>query len=255
MPRKHIRKATFIYWLIDVRPETIADGWPNGKPFYCGKTVQSLSTRLNHHKSAGKYNLSRLVSKRIHECGEHVSIKLVEMVDAEQDWIEREKHWIAILRYSFPGGANISAGGQGVLGYIPSEETLLKLTAASRRKASCPEFRARLSKACTGRKYSAETRAKVGAAQRGKKISDAHRAIISATHKGKPKSEEQRAKMSAATKGKSKSEEHRAKIIERLIKSPPAKGKGKPKSEEHRAKLSEATENWYKRQKMETMNV
>lgn len=190
MRRKETR-PTSIYWLVDTRTNT---------PFYCGKTVQKIEHRLHKHKSDISVNPHRPISKKLSECKENVRICVVEVVPAADDWTVREKHWIALLRKSFPDVVNIADGGQGVSGYIPTEATRQKLTIVNRRKAADPAFRARLSIACTGRRYSDETKAKVGAAHKGKTISPEHRAILSAAHKGKPKSAEQRAKMSASAK-------------------------------------------------------
>jgi hypothetical protein len=62
-------RPTSIYWLIDVRPETIAAGWLQGLPFYAGKTDREPEKRLREHQ--GDDVLPSPKSLRILECGEH----------------------------------------------------------------------------------------------------------------------------------------------------------------------------------------
>lgn len=117
---------TSIYWLVDVRPETIAAGWSNGRPFYCGKTVLTLSKRFRRHWYAAKYHPRRLLSKRLNACGDHVQIHQVDVVLPLMDWAFIECRWIWILRTHFPGGANATDGGEGLLGRIQSREERTK---------------------------------------------------------------------------------------------------------------------------------
>ncbi|WP_156436065.1 GIY-YIG nuclease family protein [Bradyrhizobium pachyrhizi] len=130
--RRRNARPTFIYWLIDIRPETIAAGWSNGQPFYCGKTVEEPRIRLNGHRAKAKLWPSRKTHQRIIECGDDIRIQVMETVPVASDWVAREKHWIELLRFSFPGATNVSAGGVGTPGQIPSSETRAKRAVSTR---------------------------------------------------------------------------------------------------------------------------
>lgn len=153
MLRQKNTKSTYIYWLMDIRPETIAAGWLQGLPFYCGKTVVSPKERLRRHwNSAPKFPLRRS-AKYINDCGKHVRIVVMEVVPPEGKWDERERYWIETSRRLFPDiMTNMSDGGDGVPGLIHSAETLRKLSTALR-----------------GRKLSQEHCAKIGALHLGMK--------------------------------------------------------------------------------------
>lgn len=113
-----------IYWLLDMRPETVEAGFSEGRPFYCGKTVQSEKQRLGQHKIHAQRHPEREHSKRIFECGEHLAIKVMETVQPDENWASREKHWIAYLRSRFSGVTNVSDGGE-TGGFRSSEKTKL----------------------------------------------------------------------------------------------------------------------------------
>ena len=88
---------------------------------------------------------------------------------------------------------NLTDGGEGSVGYKPTEEHRRKLSNANKGslpttsgRPLTPEHRNKLSRALTGRKHSAETRAK---------ISDAAK-----LRRGRPVSPNTRAKLSAAVK-------------------------------------------------------
>lgn len=63
---------------------------------------------------------------------------------------------------------NMTEGGEGSKGYITSEETKAKQSAANKGKIRSAETKANISKARTGTKASEETKAKMSKARRGK---------------------------------------------------------------------------------------
>lgn len=217
MPRRSNIHPTTIYWLIDVRPDTLTSH-PSGKPFYCGKTIKAPSVRLNGHCADARRSSSRPIAKRLNECGDHIRIDLVETVPVGDNWQEREQFWIATLRHFYPDCVNVQRGGEGTPGLIHSKEARAKMSAARKGKARGP--------------LSAKHRANLSAAKRGKKhsqpVSAEHRAKLSAAGKGRIISEEWRAKLSAAATGKRLSAEHRAKVGQA--------GKGRKQSAETIAK-------------------
>lgn len=181
MPRRPNNRSTLIYWLLDMRPETIAAGWHSGQPFYCGKTVEGAQVRLVGHRACAKRYPQRATSRRVNECGEYLRLEIMETVLPGGDWVAREKHWISILRFSFPGGTNVADGGQGCAGMIMSEATKQKIGSANR-----------------GRKPSAQTVQASLAVRAGKKLAPDHIAKIRVTLTGKPKSEAHKTAAKAA---------------------------------------------------------
>jgi hypothetical protein len=177
-------RSTNIYWLIDVRPETIASGWPIGKPFYCGKTVNSAhQRRLDHKYEAAKG--TRKIHARVRECGENFRIQVMEIVPPGVDWSAREKHWIYLLRGSFPDNCNSADGGAGAPGRIVTEETRAKISAASKRQRHTPEAKAKITAFLTGRKWKPESIEKMRNSLRGRKLSPEQCAAISARNKAR----------------------------------------------------------------------
>jgi hypothetical protein len=152
MPRKPNTKPTTIYWLVDVRPETLTTR-PNGLPFYCGKTIQAPHERLKRHKNAAERFPGRAISQRLAACANHVRIHVVEIVSTSDDWSDKEKRWIELLRATFPGVVNTTNGGQGAPGLIHSVGT---------RKA--------ISAKLLGRKHNAARVANISAAVKGCKM-------------------------------------------------------------------------------------
>jgi hypothetical protein len=245
MPRLPNTRPTSIYWLFDMRPETLVE-WPKGRPFYCGKSIYDPPSRLRDHRASARKYPNRLISIWLNNCTVHVRVQTMEIVPPDGDWRERERFWIHTIRLLHPGGANIANGGEGAPGLIHTPDTRMKIGKASSARKRTPfseEARARMSAAHLGKKLgprspehnakfqrrcSDETREKISAALKGKKRSAAHRAKLSATLTGRKLgaySAEHRAKISAAKKGKP----------------------GRPHSEETRVKLSIATRARYEK--------
>src|SRR5580704_6086189 len=115
MPRCKRAVPTFIYWLIDTRTEP-------GRPFYCGKTIRKVEYRLKSHLHTAAARPNRALSVRLFECGESIRVQTMEVVPIDGDWAARERHWIAVLRGSFPEAVNIARGGEGAPGNIHTPE-------------------------------------------------------------------------------------------------------------------------------------
>lgn len=197
MPRQKSIRPTFIYWLVDMRPETIASGYASGYPFYCGKTVKRPVARLWSHFGHARREPLRPVCARLNRCGERfVRMIVVETVPHFGDWNERERHWIRLLRFSFPDNANLSDGGDGSPGLILSAERRASISAFQKGKTTDTETRAKMSAVQKGRKLTDEHREKLKEAWKtrrtrpsehlGRKLTAEHRAKISASKMGKP---------------------------------------------------------------------
>jgi hypothetical protein len=233
MPRIPNTRPTLIYWLFDTRPETLIE-WPNGRPFYCGKTVLRPSARFDKHRSDAKRCPVRAISKRLIECGQHVRLQIMETVSPNADWSARERYWILTLRTLYSGAVNITEGGQGSAGYIPSLETRAKRSASLRGRVFSLETRAKIGLASRNR--SPEVYAKIGASQRNRTASPETRAKLSVAGKGKKRSEETRARMAAARKNRTPESYARA----------GAKLKGRVFSAETIAKMSASQKQRYR---------
>lgn len=212
MPRRPNDRPTIIYWLFDVRSETIAEGWSNGKPFYCGKTVSEPEKRLAQHRLKATTNPHGKVSEHINACGECVCIRIVEVVPAGGDWVSREKRWIWLLRGSFSGATNVSDGGAGAPGYVHTAEARAKIGIAARNRS--PETLAKISAGSAGNKH-----------RLGQKHPTNVRLKMSASHAGKKKSADHRASLSRSAKNRSR--ETLTKISNALKGNTNAKGKKK----------------------------
>jgi hypothetical protein len=257
MPRIRKIVQTEIYWLVDVRPETLASGWSTGKPFYCGKTIESLKTRLSGHKGDARRHPSRPSTSMVLACGSDIRIDLMETVDAGCPWPESEKDWIAVLRHLNPDCTNVSDGGYGMTGYKATEETRAKMSKALRGKKLSPERIEQMRIERTGTTHGPEARRKLSMFNKGKSVSQETRELLSRINIGKKHSAETRAKLSAVQSGRTRkphSEETKKKIGDRhrgrkhtaaFCRQMSERRMGKKHSPEHRAAISAGNKKAY----------
>ena len=135
----------------------------------------------------------------------------------EEEAFRHEIYMIAVFgRKDLETGIlrNKTFGGDGISGYVFSEETKKKLSEAHK-----------------GKTHSEESKRKMSEVNKGKTLSEEHKIKLSEAKKGKTFSEESKRKMSEAHKGKTFSEEHKRKISET--------NKGRTLSEEHKRKMSD----------------
>ena len=125
---------------------------------------------------------------------------------------------------------NKTNGGEGVSGWVPSEETKIKMSESGKNKIFSEETKIKMSESGKVKIFSEEHRRKMSESGKNKIFSEETKRKISEANKGKILSEEHRRNLSEANKNPS--EETRRKISERL--------KGKTHSEEHMKKISEA---------------
>lgn len=138
----------------------------NRKPFYIGIGVNE--SRAHSPKGRNKY-WQRIVEKS----GYEVQILFYDISYEEAK--EKEKEFIALYgRYNISKGllCNLTDGGDGSIGYKPTEEALLKISKTSKGRTKTPEQIAKwkskmnfekseetkdkIRKSLTGRKYSKE---------------------------------------------------------------------------------------------------
>jgi hypothetical protein len=125
---------TNIYVLIDPRTNTIK---------YLGKTIQSLNKRLTCHMADRTKSKKSSWIKSLKIQNLKPVIKLIDVV--EENWEFWEEYWITNIKMLGIELLNHTNGGEGMYGYIPTEET-----------------RKKWSKAFTGRKLSQEWKNNIG---------------------------------------------------------------------------------------------
>lgn len=217
---------------------------PDGTPFYVGKGKGYRANDFNRRNQWHQNTVNKIGK-------ENVLISKIEC-SSERIAFDLEIGLIKTMRANGIALVNLTDGGEGSSGLIPTEETRAKLSAASTGRVHSAEARKKLSKAKKGmpspnlgKFHSKETKAKISASRMGKAgtpWSDESKAKLSASIKGKPKkplSEEAKRKISVAgigrpspMKGKTFSEEVRRNMSEAH--------KGKTASDETRAKMSAA---------------
>jgi len=172
---------------------------PDGEIRYIGKTIRSLSTRLSAHLSCARcgeqsylYNWVRSVLSTGH-------LPLMQLIgEVDGNGSNDEIAWIDYGRKEGWRLLNRTDGGDGNLGWIPSEET----------RKNMHESRIK-------HPFSADTLRRMSEAKKGKPLSEIHKLRVSQSLLGNkrrlgiPHDEVSRRKMSQAGKGKPKSEAHR----------------------------------------------
>lgn len=166
---------------------------------YVGKTVRSLSRRLDNHIANAKGNkhnkhLSNWILKIITE-GKKPIIELLEECE-HSVWQEREKYWIS----QFDNLINMTVGGDGCEGFIHKSETIEKLRKISKGRKHTEEFKQNMSLRLKGKPLSEEHKANIGKANSGRKATEATKQKLSESHKGIKQSEESRKKRSETIK-------------------------------------------------------
>lgn len=137
----------------------------NGKT-YVGKTTIPINQRMASHRCA-----DTVIGKAIRKHSwENFIVEVLEECDTKEQLNEREIFWIAALNCKTPNGYNRSDGGDGPTGYICSNETRTKLSAASKGRKKSPEHRAKIGAGNRGKKQTPEAKTKLSAARKGKSL-------------------------------------------------------------------------------------
>lgn len=126
-------------------------------------------------------------------------------------WQEAERSLIAEFRRSHRL-VNLTDGGEGLPGYIPTPELRRKWSAmrkgvkyapgrvpAMKGRSHTPESREKIRIAGMGRKHTTESKAKLSMARKGKNLSPEQIEKLVKAHRGKKLTEEHRHKIAAAT--------------------------------------------------------
>lgn len=104
----------------------------NGK-IYIGQTCKSLDERFSNHLT----NKKSLIGKALNKYGiESFEISVIDSALTREELYEKEKFWIKELNSLTPNGYNLTKGGDGVIGYIFSEEVKKKISVRTKEVMS-----------------------------------------------------------------------------------------------------------------------
>lgn len=201
---------------------------PDGTPFYVGVGTQR---RLLAHEEEAKRHTGRRGRKhatirKIWRTGGVVRYQIAGWFDVWEDALAVEVRLIAEIGRADLGKGpltNLTDGGEGAPGVIPSEETRRRMGAIHKGRVFSEERRRRMAEGRRGILHTPEARARMSAVHMGKSNgphSSETRAKIAASQIGKAVSLESRARMSVAQKARF--ERHRA---EGGLKLPHHKGR------------------------------
>jgi group I intron endonuclease len=198
---------------------------------YIGITTQDPRKRFRHHLYDSKRS-DHLIHRAIRKYGKNAfQFEIVACAFTKDDLPELEKLLIADHgTFARHGGYNMTTGGEA--GKKPCEETLLRMSLASKARWADPAFVEHQRQVQGGKKQSPELVAKRIAHQIGRPLSAEHKASLSRAHRGQIISADHRLKISNALRGRQADPNSVAKRVAAL--------RGHAVSAETRAKLSAA---------------
>lgn len=174
-----------------------------------------------------------------------------QSTDGDRTLRVMEPHFIRIFS-GYSDGYNSTLGGEGSLGYVPTEETKAKILTKVKGKKQGPrsdETRRRMSEAQRGRRPTEEARRNMREAVRPPMTEETRRKIAESS-RGRRHSPETKEKMSLAKRGRRLTPEQRAACRERALvvhdnlteeqRERMRKNRGRRLSEETRRKMSES---------------
>jgi len=188
----------------------------NGGGKYTGVTTNSIEKRWTQHCYAAKVNKTKSVlhaAIRKYGAGAFTTEELYQSTDLEHTLNVKEMEFIVEHKtHVSEGGYNLTLGGEGMAGHVPSEETRKKMSLTRKGRRFSEDHRRKISKANTGKVRSDEAKQKMSL--HGKSPSKETRQKISKAGKGRVHSDESKQKMSKAKKGKPILAETRLKMSE-----------------------------------------
>jgi group I intron endonuclease len=108
----------------------------NGKS-YIGQTIRSLRRRISEHLLAVKNGSNYPLHNAIRKYGiENFSWEIICECLLKEDLDNQEKHYIVLFNTRKQNGYNLTDGGEGPNGWVPTEETRRKMSIAKKGKPS-----------------------------------------------------------------------------------------------------------------------
>lgn len=162
-------RETTIYALCD--PDT-------GAIRYIGKSVD-VARRYKSHLSARDYQhtpIRRWVAK-VKRAGKVPTLRVLEVCG--EDWVERERHWIAASRAAGADLLNLSDGGDGAPGVRRTAEQRAASSRLAKAQGRRPPSHLRKSaQTFLGHTHTDEARQRISDARQGMRFPDAHRQAL-----------------------------------------------------------------------------
>lgn len=179
---------------------------------YIGKTIKTLHIRKNQHINDSKRGSNYRFHKALNKYGVcNFEWIVLCKTDSNSKLNLLEIFYISAYK-KITSLYNLTDGGEGNLGWNPSEETRNKIGMANSKRIISDETRQKLSEAGKGRKHSEETKRKIGAIHKGKQLSEEAKRKIGEANSKYVRDENYRDKMSKIKKGEIRSEETRLKM-------------------------------------------
>jgi group I intron endonuclease len=144
----------------------------NGK-VYIGKTIKSLTIRKNAHKQEAKRMSPYYFHQAIRKYGfENFEWVILQLAFNTEKLSSLEKFYINLYNSNKRDkGYNLTNGGEGSCGYVPSEETKLKTSQTLKGRVPWNKGLVAYNK---GKKHSEESKLKMSKSHKGKKLTKTH---------------------------------------------------------------------------------
>jgi len=131
---------------------------------------------------------------------------LEDNIPNQKELNERERYWIVFHNTIYPNGYNLSSGGEGMSGFIHSEDTKRKIGIATsialKGKKLSNVTKKKISQKLTGITRPESTRKKISKARQGMKFSYEHIENMRLSRLGKKHTEEHRRKIGDKSRGR-----------------------------------------------------
>lgn len=174
----------------------------NGKIRYIGKTGINLSRRFGQHLSEARHG------RLNHRCNWIRSLlargivpAIIEIGECEGNGCKEEIAWIKYFKEEGVRLANMTDGGEGLVGIVLTKEAIIKRSMAHKGHIVSTATRRRISMMLKGRPQPIDVVLKRSIALKGHICSEATRQKIKLANTGKKCSAKSRLKISMANKG------------------------------------------------------
>jgi len=211
----------------------------NDQVRYIGKTYKNLNERLKEHLQPSRLKDNTHKNnwiKSILRTGFKPKIFLIETCN-EKNSAKREMFWIAYCNKTGRRLTNNTIGGDGAVGWIPSDDNIKNMKDAQNRPDVLNRNRERmlgnkfaLGKTWVGKPKSQEGKDKLSILKTGTRLKEETREKISFKLKGRVLDEEWKKKIGAGNSGKIRTQDTKDAIRKTIIEKGISKGENNPNS-------------------------